>query len=111
MTDDFASRLRGLRRGAGLTQEELGNRLEVGRTAVANWERGLRSPSPATMRQLALLFNVSSDYLYGRTSQRRRAEVSPASEIDLSKLNNDGVRMLTEFYRLLLQDESYRAEK
>lgn len=111
MNNDFGSRLRGLRKEAGLTQEELAYRLEVTRSTVANWERGLRSPSPETMRKLALLFNVSSDYLYGRTSQRRRAEVSPASEIDLSKLNNDGIRMLTDIYRLLLQDESYRSEK
>lgn len=111
MTDDFASRLRRLRREAGLTQDELGDRLEVGRSSIANWERGLRAPSPLTIRSLALLFNVSSDYLYGRTSQRRRTGISLTSEIDLSRLNNEGVRMLTQLYRLLVNDESYMAEK
>lgn len=110
MVDDFPRRLKRLRREAGFTQEELGNRLEVGRSAVANWERGLRMPSPLTIRSIALLFNVSSDYLYGRTTQRRRTAVSPASEIDLSKLNNDGIRMLNEYYRYLIQNEGYRAD-
>lgn len=110
MTDDFASRLRRLRREAGLTQDELGDRLEVGRSSIANWERGLRAPSPLTVRSIALLFNVSTDYLYGRTSQRRRTGVSLTSEIDLSKLNNEGVKMLTQIYRLLVKDDSYRSD-
>lgn len=110
MIDDFARRLKRLRREAGLTQEELGLKLEVGRSAVANWERGIRCPSPLTIRRLAVLFNVSSDYLYCRTPERRNIRISPVEIIDLTKLNADGMRMMAEFYRLIANDEKYRAD-
>lgn len=107
MIDNFAGRLRMLRREARLTQEELGNRLDVGRSAVANWERGTRNPSPMIMRSLAVIFGVSSDYLYGRTPERRRIASPPVPGIDVTKLNADGIMMLAEFYRLLVNDSRY----
>lgn len=110
MIDNFGNRIKTLRRERGLTQEELGYRMEVGRSAVANWERGTRCPSPITMRKLAVFFNVSSDYLYGRTDERRNTVTSPTSEIDLSKLNIDGIKMLVEIYKLLASNEKYKAQ-
>lgn len=107
MLDNFAVRLRRLRREAGLTQEQLGNRLDLGRSAIANWERGTRTPSPMVMRSLAVIFGVSSDYLYGRTPERRHIASPPVPGIDVTKLNTDGVMMLAEFYRLLVNDSRY----
>ncbi len=111
MIDDFARRLKRLRREAGLTQEELGRRLEVSRSAVANWEKGVRCPSPVTMRRIAVLFNVSSDYLCGRSEGRRNTVISPVSRIDLSGLNDDGMKIAAEFCEFLLTKECYRAER
>ncbi|MGN0150080.1 MAG: helix-turn-helix domain-containing protein [Clostridia bacterium] len=110
MIDTFAHRLRQLRKEKGITQESLGYIAGVNRSAVANWEKGIRCPSPMVLRNLAIYFNVSSDYLYGRTNERRQVIVSPASEIDLSKLNADGMKMLAEFYRFLINDSKYRAD-
>lgn len=110
MLDNFAGRLKMLRREAGLTQEELGNRLDVGRSAVANWERGTRNPSPMVMRSLAVMFGVSSDYLYGRTPERRHIASPPVPGIDVTKLNAEGVAMLAEFYRLLINDSRYNVK-
>lgn len=111
MIDNFAARLKKLRKENGLTQEELGWRLEVSRSAVANWEKGMRCPSPVTMRQIAILFNVSSDYLCGRSESRRNTVISPVSQIDLSGLNADGMRLAAEFCEFLLTKEQYRAQK
>lgn len=111
MIDDFARRLKRLRKEKRITQEELGYRMEVGRSTVANWENGIRCPSPVTMRKLAVFFNVSSDYLYGRTMERRNVVASPTSEMDFTKLNADGMRMIAEIYRLLVKDDRYRAEE
>ena len=58
MIDTFAHRLRQLRKEKGITQESLGYIAGVNRSAVANWEKGIRCPSPIVLRNLAIYFNV-----------------------------------------------------
>ena len=111
MYDDFPRRLKMLRKEKRISQEELALQLEVSRSAVAGWERSQKHPSANTLRKIALFFNVSTDYLCGRTTHRRNITVAPISELDLSKLNAHGLRMLAEFYRLLVQDDKYKAQK
>lgn len=107
MYDSFESRLKMLRKEKGDTQETLGYAVDVNRTAVANWENGIRRPSLLTIRKLALYFNVSTDYLCGRTNDRRQATIAPVSEIDLAKLNRDGLKLPLEFYRFLESRPEY----
>lgn len=38
----------------------------VNQTAVSQWERGVTSPSPATLLRLCDLYGVTTDYLLGR---------------------------------------------
>lgn len=110
MLDTFAHRLKTLRREKDITQEALGYQMGVKRSTIANWEKGIRCPSPMVLRKLAIYFNVSSDYLYGRTNDRHQIIISPVSEVDLSKLNTDGLKMLAEYYRFLISDSKYRAD-
>lgn len=60
-------RIRELRKSLGLTQQEVANRLNIERTSYARYESGCREPDIATLIQLADLFQVSLDYLCGRT--------------------------------------------
>jgi len=57
----FAERLRELRNGAGLTQEQLAERAGVKRDAVARWERGTREPSWSNVVALADALAVSTE--------------------------------------------------
>lgn len=59
------ARLRKLRKEKGLTQEELGNMLGLGKSAICCYEKELRSPSLETIMDLVNIFAVSSDYLLG----------------------------------------------
>ena len=43
----------------------------VNQTAVSQWERGVTSPSPATLLRLCELYDVSTDYLLGRDNDPR----------------------------------------
>ena len=52
-----------LRKGRGLSQEELAERLGVSRQAVSRWESGTALPDAGTLRQISRLFEVSADYL------------------------------------------------
>ena len=64
---DFASRLRELRVAARLRQKDLAEALGVAQTTIANYEQGARFPDETNLRRIADHFNVSLDYLMGRT--------------------------------------------
>lgn len=51
------------RKKAGLSQEELANRLELSRQAVSRWETGAAVPDTEKVIQLSRIFQVSTDYL------------------------------------------------
>lgn len=109
MIDIFANRLKKLRNEKGISQEHLAYHMDVSRSTVANWECGTRYPAPGTIRNLALFFNVSSDYICGRTAERRNIVISPMNGMNLTRLNVNGLRMLAEYYRLLVNDDKYKA--
>lgn len=59
----FDERLRECRKQAGLSQEELADKLCVSRQAVTKWESGRGMPNIESLQDIAKLFNVSIDYL------------------------------------------------
>ena len=65
------NRLKELRLSAGFSQKELAEKMFVNQTAVSQWERGVTSPSPATLLRLGELYDVSTDYLLGRDDEPR----------------------------------------
>lgn len=65
--DNFPSRLRELRTSNNLTLEELGKKVGSTRGTIGNYENGNKKPSLDTLIKLADYFNVSIDYLVGRT--------------------------------------------
>ena len=60
------NRLKELRLSSGFSQKELSEKMFVNQTAVSQWERGVTSPSPATLLRLCDLYGVTTDYLLGR---------------------------------------------
>lgn len=61
------NRIRDLRTAAGWTQAQLGEKLNVGNTAVSQYESEARQLDPATIHVLCDLFGCTADYLLGRT--------------------------------------------
>lgn len=60
-------KLRRLRENMGLQQKEVADRLGVNPSAVTRWETGEKRPDLVNLVKLADLYNVSLDYLMGRT--------------------------------------------
>jgi len=52
-----------LRKGKGLSQEELASQLTVSRQAISKWELGESVPDTENVVQLSKIFGVSTDYL------------------------------------------------
>lgn len=59
----FGEKLQKLRRGAGLSQEELAGKLSVSRQAVSRWELDGTLPDAGRVAELSRIFSVSADYL------------------------------------------------
>ena len=66
----FEERLVELRTKAGVSQQAIGDVLEVSRWAVHNYEAGKNRPDCNGLIALADYFNVSLDYLVGRSDHR-----------------------------------------
>ncbi len=58
-----ASNIIALRTAAGLTQAELGAKLNYSDKSVSKWERGDAIPDAFVLRQMAELFGVTVDYI------------------------------------------------
>ena len=60
---EFNEKLRELRTGRSLTQEELAGKLFVSRTAISKWESGRGYPSIDSLREISRYFGVTVDEL------------------------------------------------
>ncbi len=59
----LGKKLRSARKSAGLTQEQLSEKLLVSRQAITKWETGKGMPDIENLKQLSKLLNISIDYL------------------------------------------------
>lgn len=102
----FPERLRALRRGESITLKELASALNAHLSAgekpntpsqIGNWERGIRTPSYVEAKKLAEYFDVSLDYLTGKTEK---------DEYELGKLFLSG-KELTFNHKTLSSEDRY----
>lgn len=75
---DWNERIAMVRKAAGLTQEQLGERLGVSRQAVSKWESGQTVPDAVTIARLCETLHVSADYvLLGREPSGTSSPAEP----------------------------------
>ncbi len=63
----ICKRLKKLREDAGISQSKIGQLVGVPQSSIYRYEQGQSTPSPKTFRWYADYFDVSLDYLFGRT--------------------------------------------
>jgi len=89
---NFGMRLKELRTQSGLTQKQLGERINVTKSVISYYELQERYPSPEILIKLANVFHVSTDYLLGLEKKQ---------SIDISDLTDDEVMLLQNLINLL----------
>jgi transcriptional regulator with XRE-family HTH domain len=67
---NFSERLKELRVEKNLTQEELGEKLNLTKANISKYETGRIEPNLETLNYLSEFFDVSIDFLLGRTNIR-----------------------------------------
>lgn len=66
----FKENLRAIRKGLGLTQQDVADRLDKTREAVTRWESGATKPTADTLAALADVLGVSTSDLMGDAAAR-----------------------------------------
>ena len=66
----FSTRIKELRKQHNLTQEQLGQVIDVSKYSILLYEKGKNYPDVRGLIGLADYFGVSTDYLLGRTDNQ-----------------------------------------
>lgn len=92
----YGDRLRSLREGKGLSQKELADRLKINRSTYARYETSSTQPDYDILNSIANFYEVSIDYLLGRTnaqplSKEERDIAKRLKEFEAELENSDGL--------------------
>ena len=79
---DFSQRIVTIRKQHKMTQEKVGELVNMSQRSVANWESGERCPSIPTLIELSEKFNVSIDYMLGCSDVPEKQKKQPAVQDD-----------------------------
>lgn len=107
---EIGNKIKFLRRKAGLTQEQLGNRLNVSAQSVSKWETGTAMPDITALPLLSREFGVSIDELFDLTQEERLQRIENRIEVE-EDVPADVFREYEDELQHLLRDGSdrYRA--
>ncbi len=89
-SNSFGERISELRKEKGIKREELAQFLNCSVAAVGNYENGNRTPDFETLVKIADKFNVSADYLLGR-SENKTTNSNILSICEYTGLNEDSI--------------------
>lgn len=99
----FGNNLKNLRNEAQINQKTLASRFRVTQATISSWENGRTAPSFEQLIQIADYFDVSVDYLIGRTNIDNNYVYNPQKDIAdiLEILQQTDNREREVIYRLL----------
>lgn len=93
----IAEKIKHLREQNGLTQVALAKKLGITRSSVNAWELGISIPSTQYIVELALLFNVTTDYLL---------DVNTSAAINTEGLSAEDLKVLYSLVQHLKKRKS-----
>ena len=103
----FGDRLKSLRKSFDLTQKELGDKLNVSGRVIGYYESNDRFPDKETLTSIADFFNVSVDYLLGRSNIKNNNEIAKIdeNEKDIEELLEETMSQILDQKGLMLNGQ------
>ena len=91
--------LKELRKSRKLLQKDLARYLQVAESTYSYWEQGKFEPDTETLKKLADYFNVSVDYLLGRTENNETTTTENLFKIKKApeSLSDDEQELLKQY--------------
>lgn len=93
----LADRLKELRKSNNITQAELGKIVGVGKTTVSMYETGNSAPSDEIKLKICEYFNVSLDFLLGKTDIKNYDDDKPIGNIN-KKTKDNGISTIAAHF-------------
>lgn len=109
---DMGDRIAELRSNAHMSQFQLAKVLGIGTSTLGMYETNKRKPSPKVLKRIADYFNVSTDYLLGRSNNKKEKKGLSLDEAVDSVMSFDG-RPVTDHDRQMMKSlwKSYLENK
>lgn len=104
----LSDRLKSLRKSKRLTQKQLAEKINVTHVSISGYESRNRSPDTDTLQRLADFFEVSTDYLLGRTDTPNNTS-EEQDEAEFQAFANNP--KLNVFYKELPESEEEAVER
>ena len=100
----IAKRLKDFREGLGISQKKIAEKIGITQTSVYRYENDLADPSTKALLWYADYFDVSLDYIFGRTDnpQGKTFDYKPENIKEISKQNEN----LKEFINMCFDPKS-----
>lgn len=92
----------------GLSQAKLADKLNLSQQAIGKWEKGKSEPDSEAIIKLCSIFNVSTDYLFGRTDERNTIDLSTIKNIkplDIETIKMPIIGTISAGYDGIAQEE------
>ncbi|OSB17514.1 helix-turn-helix domain-containing protein [Clostridium botulinum] len=95
-----------LRKENNLTQKELGDKLNVGKSTISQYENNINTPDIDIIKKISKIFDVSVDYLLGNTDIRKNDLFNGSDAINetlnkiLKECNEKDLLKLSKVYEI-----------
>ena len=86
----FGETLRKIRTEKGMKQEELAEKTDMTQAAISQFEKGLRVPTPAKVKQFAEVLGVSQNEFFPDPEQERKSlmrKIGKMTAIEIKELD------------------------
>ena len=108
----IGSRIKEERLKRGLSQQQLGDLLDVTKVSVCGYENGTRTPTMETFMKLIEVLDMSPDYLLGRDinviCEEEEKYVKKIAKVDLQIINE--IKKYPNLYQKMTNDLSRTIE-
>lgn len=98
-------RIKELRKEKNLTQNQLGKMIDLNQTAIGKYERGELEPSVKTLIALSNIFEVSIDFLIGRSDDF--GNITVRAEKVGEFLSDDEKELLNVYRKMSFSDKAH----
>lgn len=101
---ELGKKIKQLRFKAGMTQEQLADRIGIGAQSVSKWENSVAMPDITTLPLIAEVFGVSIDDLFDLTNEQRLNRIENRLDAE-DELPRDVFAEYEEFLKTQLEDK------
>jgi len=97
---EFGEKIKKARKKSGLTQSQLGDKLGVSASMLAQYETGKRNPKIETLLKISEAIGIPLDELIGLDNEEKQEKTSPDTEPPVSE--EEKKEMAAKFYQWLI---------